>query len=311
MRSFLSALFFLATLPAFAQDPTQIAIQQAEQANQIAMQQAQMAMQQTQMASDQAMLSLQQASTAPTNICCAPTSKPSFSVNPGPYAAPFSVRLKDRTRGATIFYTTDGWTPTTLSQRYTGPISITATTTLQAIAIAPNQSRSAIATAVYTLPTPAPSVPASPPRSLTALRPGTPLPLTFTAPVTSKGLQVGDTLPIVLAQDLYIAGALAAPHATPVLATVTQVDPPGLAGAPATLTFVVHSISVNRRIVPLSATETKEGLSRSTTSHSLLLIPIVGLSAVLIHGQDIAIPNGATLTALVASDAPPYLSPPP
>jgi Chitobiase/beta-hexosaminidase C-terminal domain len=316
MRSLIAALFFLATLSATAQDPTQIAIQQAEQANQIATQQAQMAAQQAmqanQQASDQAMHAMQQAADTANNPCCIPVSKPSISIKPGAYTAPLSVRLKDRTRGATIFYTTDGWTPTTHSTRYTGPIPITTTTTLQAIAVVRHQGRSPIATALYTLPaatTPITSLAIS----LPALTPGAAIPLTFTAPVTSKGLQVGDTLPIGLAQDLYIAGVLAAPRSTPVLATVTQIDPPGLAGAPATLTFAVHSITMNGRTIPLSATETKEGLSRQNTSVSLLFIPVVGLSGVLIHGQEATIPKGATLTALVASagDTPPLTAPTP
>ncbi len=63
---------------------------------------------------------------------------PKFSVRSGNYSSAVTVRLKDRTRGAVIYYTTDGWTPTTASTPYIGPITIDATTSLQAIAIAPN-----------------------------------------------------------------------------------------------------------------------------------------------------------------------------
>jgi hypothetical protein len=62
-----------------------------------------------------------------------------------------SIALLDSTTGATIYFTTDGTTPTANSARYTGLISIAVTTTLKAIAIAPNYGNSSVLTATYTL----------------------------------------------------------------------------------------------------------------------------------------------------------------
>lgn len=54
------------------------------------------------------------------------------------------IRLKSKTSGATIYYTTDGSTPTTSSKKYTGKlIKVTKTTKIRAIAVK-NGSKSAV-----------------------------------------------------------------------------------------------------------------------------------------------------------------------
>jgi len=64
------------------------------------------------------------------NLCCFLTESPKFSVKPGKYNEPRTVKIMDSTAGATIYYTTDGWTPTAASQRYAGPIKVRSTTML-------------------------------------------------------------------------------------------------------------------------------------------------------------------------------------
>jgi glucosylceramidase len=76
---------------------------------------------------------------------------------PGSYSQPATgqtVTLTDSSSGATIYYTTDGTTPTTSSTQYSGAITISATTTIEAIAGGPGFSSSAVATGTYTLTPP-------------------------------------------------------------------------------------------------------------------------------------------------------------
>jgi hypothetical protein len=88
------------------------------------------------------------------NLCCFLTENPRFSVKPGKYNEPRTFKITDSTAGATIYYTTDGWTPTAESQRYTGPIKVSSTTMLRAIANSPRTGRGFVTAGKYTIDPP-------------------------------------------------------------------------------------------------------------------------------------------------------------
>ena len=75
---------------------------------------------------------------------------PTFSPAAGTYTEVQSVTLSCETQGATIYYTTDGTTPTSSSAVYSSAISVGETMTIKAIAIK-NEIESALATAAYTI----------------------------------------------------------------------------------------------------------------------------------------------------------------
>ena len=74
---------------------------------------------------------------------------PKFSPDGGVYTSTQNVTISTDTDGATIYYTTDGSTPTNESTVYGSPISVSATATLKAIAVKDGSYDSSVATASY------------------------------------------------------------------------------------------------------------------------------------------------------------------
>ena len=74
---------------------------------------------------------------------------PVLSLPSGSYSSPQSLTITDLLTGATIYYTPDGTTPTASSAKYTGPITVSSTETIEAIAVATGYSPSAVTTAAY------------------------------------------------------------------------------------------------------------------------------------------------------------------
>ncbi len=80
-----------------------------------------------------------------------PAAAPTFTPGSGTYTSPQSVSITDGTTGAAIYYTTDGTAPTMSSTNYMGPIMVSETETIKAIAVATGYSQSPVATATYTI----------------------------------------------------------------------------------------------------------------------------------------------------------------
>ncbi len=81
----------------------------------------------------------------------AQVAKPAFSPLRGSYWKPTTVTLSTGTGGATIRYTLDGTMPTATSPVYSGPIHVTATTTLRVMATAAGMRDSEIAEGTFTI----------------------------------------------------------------------------------------------------------------------------------------------------------------
>ena len=76
---------------------------------------------------------------------------PSFNLAGGTYSGPISVTITESTAGTTVYYTTDGSTPTTLAKVYSGQIVVNGSETLSAMAVGGGYRSSPITTANYVI----------------------------------------------------------------------------------------------------------------------------------------------------------------
>jgi hypothetical protein len=321
MRNLLAVFAFLllTSSSSLAQDPGAQAAQQAmQQAQQDAQQAQQFAMQAAQQAQQDAQRAMQNATDAANTQSYQPyvalTSTPKFSVKPGAYSSPTKVKITDATRGAIIYYTTDGWTPTSSSQRYMGPVTISSTTTLQAIAIAPNFQRSFVAIGKYTMnnstvsqPVPmqsqtADAAPQIPPGEKLLLPQGTPVLLAFAADVNSHTASVGDQIPMTVKRDVQQDGVVLIKTGTPAVGTVIQVDKNTAFGLPGVLSFKVDYLDLNGTLIRLCGEAAREGEAKPP--NAAILIPVVGPLTALRRGTDAVIKQGTPFTAFLYGDTP-------
>lgn len=85
---------------------------------------------------------------------------PVFSPAAGTYDSAQSVTITCATTGAAVYYTTDGTTPSASNGTlYSGPITVSATATIKAVAVKSDMTDSDVASATYTITPPQPTPP--------------------------------------------------------------------------------------------------------------------------------------------------------
>lgn len=288
------------------QQSTQIAVQTAQQASQTAAQSAQQANEQATRDAQQANQNAQQAAINHCSDCAART--PRFSMKSGTYSVPFTVTITSDHKSA-IYYTLDGWTPTLNSEKYTGPIEIDSTMTLQAVAISPRGFSSRVTTADYKLPDtdsvsvypglPPVEIPSAASSGRLVIPKGTAIPLVFVAAVDSKTARVGDKLTLALAQDITSDGVILLRKGTPSIAVITDINNPKGMGIPGEIFFTADSIQADGTAIKLRGSAAKQGEDHAKKAAALT----VGVPAgIFIHGKDAEIKQGALFTAYVDAD---------
>ena len=212
--------------------------------------------------------------------------KPVFSVAPGNVPPGTKISIRSETHYATLYYTTNGWTPTTESAKYTGPITINSSTHLEVIAVGPNFVRSVVERADYQVPnSPAPVLDSTVVvKEDGMLRAGTPVRVAFAGKeIDSESAAVGDEITVLLDEEVKLGDTVLAPKGAPVSAVLTFADP-AHGPAPGDLVFEIHSIELAGKRVPLFGGETLEGTKG------------------VLGGKNARIKSGMTAMAFVAAD---------
>jgi hypothetical protein len=170
---------------------------------------------------------------------------PTFSLAAGTVNVPpaQSVTLSDATSGATIYYTTDGTTPTTGSTAYTGAITLPSTAmteTIQAIAVETGYTPSPVASAAYTI---------------NVVPPGLVLAFDASSLTIAKGIQYGTDVLTVTPMGGFTGPVNFACSGVPVGVTCSFSSTPLIiSGGPATTTVTISrttSAALDHRSNPL------------------------------------------------------------
>jgi len=262
-----------------------------------------------------------------------PTAKPTFSPVAGPYTSAQTVTIADATTAAIIHYTTNGQPPTVDSPTYTSSLTVSATETIEAIAVADGYAPSTVATATYMIHPPADQPTFSPkPGPYTSAQ-------TITISDATKNATIycttnGDT-PTVTASDLckssiqvsatetikaiatapgYTQSAVAAGTYTITLTTAT----PTFSPAQGTYTGTQH-VSILCATTGATIYYTTDG-SPPTASSNKYANPIAVSASETIEATAVALDYAQSATAIavytikpaaVAAAAPPKTPPPP
>jgi hypothetical protein len=195
-----------------------------------------------------------------------PAATPTFSPAAGTYTSAQQVTISDGTSGASIFYTTNGATPTASSTLYTGAITVSATTTIKAIATAPESLSSAVATADYTIETPAATPVFSPAAgTYTSAQQVT---ITDSTAGSSIFYTTNGTTPT--ASSTKYTGAITVSSTTTINAIATATD--SLTSAVASATYVIETPAATPTFSPAAGTyigDQQVTISDATTGASI------------------------------------------
>jgi hypothetical protein len=232
-----------------------------------------------------------------------PAETPTFSVAAGTYTAAQTVTISDVTAGSIIYYTTNGITPTTSSTVYSGPITVSSTETIQAVAIASGHTLSSVGSAAYTinLPNPLPVVTSISPTYTTS---GS---STFTLKVGGSGFISGSTVywgtaalttQYVSAMQL-TASVPAADIASVGITTISVQTPTPGGGTSNTLQVEIDSAGTGSGTAPSFTSPTASVAAGSTASYPVTL----PTSATSVSASCLNLPTGTSCSYSASSGA--------
>jgi hypothetical protein len=228
---------------------------------------------------------------------------PQFSPPAGIYSTLQTITFTDTTPASTMYYTQDGSDPTSASAVYNGPIAVTSTETIKAIAVAIGYAASPISTASYTIGAPSskPVLGSLSPAFTSAGGQG------FALTVNGSGFSEGSTIlwgstplatqfvngnqlvTLVSASDTVTAGTIPITVQTPAPGRLVS----------SVLQFEVDSATTGSTAAPVFSTATATIAAGSTATYPVVLPS----TATSVSTTCLNLPTGATCSYSAASGA--------
>jgi hypothetical protein len=233
---------------------------------------------------------------------CRCAESPNFSPGPAEVTPNTQITLSSPSPDATIYFTSDGWTPTESSKRYIGPITITANTRLQAFAVEPQKLPSPVVAATYEVTGAADPPPTSVMAFGKILVKGTELRLVTCSKVSSETAKVGDRVPLLLDQDLMVGSDVVAPRGMSADGEITKVEQAGKGGKSGLLVFNLRSFDARGISIRLNGVFTLIAPDIAGQMQKISNPSMVHIAEPLPVGNEAEIVPGMTLTAAVATD---------
>jgi hypothetical protein len=229
---------------------------------------------------------------------------PTFLPGPREIAPGTPVILTSNCPNAVFYYTTDGWTPTHDSPKYTAPIVVNSNTRIQAFAEEPGKAPSPVVAASYTVsgaPIPLPTDEAF---SGSTLPKGTQIRFQTGNRISSGTTNVGDHFYVLLDENLVVNGTIIARRGMSVDALVTAVKPAGQNGKSGVITFRLSALTAKGATIPLDGQYTLVAPDIGAQINHISDSSFIRVSGPMPPGNEAKIEPGMMLTASVASDVP-------
>ena len=164
---------------------------------------------------------------------------------------------------------------------------------------APKPAEAAAVTTAATA-NPGPTAATNAPSEKLLLVEGTDVPLTFDQDLSSKTATDGDTVELVLADDLKIGDVVVAKAGCKAVGEVTNAKKSGMMGKAGELNIRVDYLKVGDHKVHLRGSKGKEGASG--TGAAVALTVLFGPIGLIKHGKNIDIKKGTALKVYVSDD---------